>query len=149
MSTTKQLLIQELISIQNDLIHNLSTILENYKAGADIDEEDTRDPEDFSHQGEWTKASQELTTRIEHAKEDLNLIKNISLHTIETIAPNAVVKTNDLNFIVGVAVPPFTFSNEKYVGISTLAPIYQIMKGKKKGDSFAFGNHSYTIADVF
>lgn len=140
---------KELLAHQEHLIEDLTAMLDNYKSGADLDEEDVNDPEDLSHQAESTTKVYELNARIDHAKADLAFITKIPLDVMTEIGEYAVVKTNALNFIVGVAIPPFEFDNHKYVGISTKAPIYQIMKGKKKGDVFNFGKHHYEIEAVF
>lgn len=138
----------ELVLLQEHLIDDLNKMLDTYKTGLDLDEEDVFDSEDLSHQGEATAAANELKGRVGHAKEDLIFIENFALENFEEIKEHAVVKTKELNFIVGAAILPFTFRKEKYVGISLKAPIYQMMKGKKKGDVFNFGKHKYEIEEI-
>lgn len=142
---TKTEVKSELLLHQQHLIDDLSKMLDSHKEGADIDEEDTLDPDDLSHQNEATVASYELKARVEHAISDLNYIKNWNLEPSNEVNEYAIVKTQEVNFIIGIATLPFQFKAENYVGISTNAPIYQMMKGKKQGDAFNFGTYHYEI----
>lgn len=50
MNKTK--ILQQIIAEQDKTINNLSSSIEKYKMASDLDENNTLDPEDFSHQGE-------------------------------------------------------------------------------------------------
>ncbi len=139
---------EQLIAHQEKLINDLNTMLSHYKEGADLDEQDTHDPEDFSHQGEWSKASFDLTQRVKHAQDELELLKSIPLEPSDTVGQGSVVITDNMAFVIGAAIPPFTYLDKKIVGISTRAPIYAMMRGKEKGDTFTFGKVVYSIHDV-
>ncbi|WP_340075411.1 hypothetical protein [Leptobacterium sp. I13] len=144
----KEALKKTMVVIHQKHIDELENIRDSYKHGADLDEEDTRDPEDFSHQDEWTTASINLQLRIERAHEEMRLIEKFPVTPLNEVTFGAVVCTENLNFVIGTVMPVFDFDNKKFVGISENAPIYKSLKGKHIGDVFKFGDYSYTIKTI-
>lgn len=64
------------------------------------------------------------------------------------VEPGALVITNLLNFYISIPVDKIELDGSTYVGISVKAPIYAVMRDKKKGDSFSFNNTEYKIIDL-
>lgn len=86
-------------------------------------------------------------------------IVEAELMLLRTISPSApihhevhvgsVVMTNHMNFFVSVSIEEFEACGVHYFGMSTKAPIYEKMKGKRIGDTFEFNGKSYHISDLF
>ncbi len=145
---TKKALKAHLIELEQQLIEELTTMQDSYKSSMDLDEEDTLDPEDFSHQDEWGQSAHDLEVRIEKARRELKKLEKMPLDVHDTISVGSVVITQDIGFVIGVASPTFTHNGLRFVGISDQAPIYAVMKGLKAGDRFTFGNHTYKITQI-
>lgn len=64
------------------------------------------------------------------------------------VEQGAVVKTNLLNFYISIPLDKIEIDGTNYVGISVKAPIYSVMKDKKKGDTFSFNGTEYKILDL-
>jgi len=67
----------------------------------------------------------------------------------ESIESGAVVVTDQRIFFISTSVDLVEINGQSLFGISTKAPIYQTMKGKKVGDSFEFGGVRYHILDLY
>ena len=68
----------------------------------------------------------------------------------ETVGSGSLVETENNFFFIAVALGKIDIDDSKnYYSISTEAPIYNMLKGKKAGDSFSFNNLTYKIVNVF
>ena len=65
------------------------------------------------------------------------------------VESGAVVMTNHLNFFISIPIDKIEIEGVSFVGISTKAPIYSEMQGKKKGDTFKFNNMEYSILELY
>lgn len=68
---------------------------------------------------------------------------------MDHVEPGAVVVTDSLTFFISAAVDEFELDGQKIHCISTDAPIYSEMAGKKKGDHFSFRDSKYVIQDMY
>lgn len=134
--------------IQEKVILDLEQAYARDISSADIDEAETKDPEDFSHQQEWNEMARRLQLHLNKSRDDLKYIKRLPLNDLDTVGEGALVTTNKYMFFVGIATHPFKFEGKTIVGISTEAPIYMSMREKKAGDKFVFGGKTYSIVNV-
>lgn len=145
----KVLLKENLINQQELVIKELEEKINVAHSMVDIDESDTIDPEDRSHQYESGEMENLVKTQLQKAKADFETLKNLDFGTKTIVEPGAFVQTEKFNFIVGFPVVPFDFGEMHIVGISQASPIYQFMTGKKVNDSFEFGGKHYTIKAIY
>jgi hypothetical protein len=61
----------------------------------------------------------------------------------------AVVVTDKRIFFISVSSEEIEIGGNKVFGMSEKAPLYALMKGLKKGDSFQFNETKYTIEDIY
>lgn len=79
--------------------------------------------------------------------EKLERIETESLHDVVHLG--SVVVTDKFKFFVSVSIERFKCGGEDYFGVSTLAPIYKAMEGKKVGESFEVNDNRFLIKDLF
>lgn len=139
---------QKLIEIQEQIINDLKERVNAHYELVDLDDNDTLDPEDYSHQNESSDMEQLLSQQLEKAKQDLAKINSIDFSNKTKIELGSVVQTNHFSFIIGVSTLPFQIENKNFIGISTNAPIYSAMIGKKENETFTYSNNSYHIVAI-
>lgn len=84
----------------------------------------------------------------ERTKEQLKRIDVSQEHLV--VGNGSLVETEKNFFFITVALGKLDIDdNKNYYSISTDAPIYEHLKGKKAGDSFSFNNLNYTIVNVY
>lgn len=84
----------------------------------------------------------------EKTKEQLKRIDVSQEHQV--IANGSLVETESHFFFISVALGKLDLEDSKnYYSISTDAPIYSHLKGKKAGESFSFNNMNYSIISVY
>lgn len=137
-----------LVSQQEIIIKDLEEKIAFMHSMVDIDESDTIDPEDRSHQYESGEMEQLTRTQLTKAKLDLDSLNSIDFGPKTQVESGAFVQTEKFNFVIGFPVIPFDFEGMHIVGVSNASPIYPFMHGKSAGDSFEFGGNSYKIQSI-
>lgn len=133
-----------IIQKQEEVIENIEQSVLIYKADADLDEEDTMDPDDFSHQSE----SKDMQLRFEqHLKEENQKLKVLQSELEER---NSLQFIESKNYIIllGLSIPLFKY-NKSIIGISEDAPIYSSLRKLTKGDELKLGNTTEKVEDIY
>ena len=144
----KALVKEKIIELQSKVVEELQQAYSRDIVSADIDETETKDPEDFSHQGEWNEMARRLELHLQNARDSIEYLNKLSLETLTEVGEGSLVETDKFVFFVSIATHPFKIDGKTVVGISTEAPIYHAMREKQAGDSFAFGDKQYSIVSV-
>lgn len=145
----KQELKEVLIQLQKTAVKNLIEKIETTHSMVDVDEADTIDPEDLSHQSESMQSEHLFKQQLLKAQQDLDAIEQIDFSAKSSVEPGAFIKTEKFNFLVACATTPFDYNGMHITGISVESPIYKIMKGHKKGQEFSLSGNNYTILEIY
>jgi hypothetical protein len=137
-----------LIEIQNKSISSLTEKIDTTHSMVDVDEADTVDPEDLSHQSESMESEHLFRNQLSKAKADLNLIEQIDFSPKSKVEPGAFIKTEKFNFIVACATTPFDYNGMHITGISVESPIYKEMKGLESNSTFSLSGNNYKIIEI-
>lgn len=137
-----------IIEIEKEELNGLKNMLNTYSEAADLDEESTLDPEDFSQQDQSRESARSLETRVSRAKMALDSFLNLDFGAKSKVEAGALVITDSLNFFIGISATMFNFEGRKYIGLNTEAPIYSAMANSKAGDKIEFNGQKYKILDV-
>lgn len=132
-------------------IEALESVSDDFKDSADLDEEATRDLDDFSQQSEDADMQQRLQNNVNQAQQSLQWIEENSMIKNDTVSRGALVETKTKWFYFGIALPTQTIEAESkpVIGISEVAPIYPYLEGKKKGDTMEIGEEKLEILEVY
>ncbi|WP_276370789.1 hypothetical protein [Chryseolinea sp. H1M3-3] len=96
--------------------------------------------------------SNSIAEQLTFANEEMKILYDMAptignIHN--TVQLGSVVVTDKDIFFVSVSIERFKVDGLTIFGLSTQAPIYQAMEGKKKGESFSFKDEVYNIVDLF
>ena len=137
-----------IIKYQTKLIQDLEQSINQFHDNADLDEDATKDKEDFSFQDESGEMERRMKEQLGGAKLDLSLVQNISEDACDIVSTGALVETDRNTFYICIATVPFEWEGKNAMGISNKAPIFFKMKGMKAGDEFQIANIKYKILAV-
>lgn len=134
----------------------LNQQLEKYQKEIDVikealeNESGQSDNEDGG-KGEMLNEIEKYAGYIETTERTKELLKRIDVSQLHTVIGNgSLVETEKNFFFIAVALGKLEIDdNKNYYSISTDAPIYEYLKGKKAGDSFTFNNLTYSIVNVY
>jgi len=144
----KTTLKDKLIEIQKTIVNELNEKIVTTHSMVDVDESDTIDPEDLSHQTESMLTEQLFKVKLQKAENDLRLLDQINFDSKTMVEPGAFIKTEMFHFVIATATIPFDLDGMHIIGLSSESPIYLEMKGLLKGDKFNFSDKSYTILEI-
>lgn len=132
------------IQKQEEIIENIEKSILIYKTDADLDEEDTIDPEDFSHQSESKEMQLRFEQHLKDEKQKLIVLQN----ELEGKNSLQIIESENYIILLGLSIP--LFKNDKsIIGISEVAPIYNSLLKLSKGDKLKLGSASEKIEDIY
>ena len=129
-------------------VRELSESLEGYRASSDLDENDTKDMEDFSQQSEQKEMQYRMQIQLDQAEGALARLREFSGESLDEAKTGALVETDQNWFYLGISFPGVQIDGKEVLGLSNESPAFIAMHGKKKGDSFSIGNTVYKIKGV-
>lgn len=144
----KENLIQQLIEEQEQVIIDIEAALDQRHEAADIDEEDTRDDDDFAQQELNKDFARKFVEQLEIAQVELSELKKYKYSKNDSITKGALVETDKLYIVVGPSVQNSQFNNKKVVCMSDQAPAYKENEGKTGKDKLKLGTNQVKIISI-
>ncbi len=137
-----------LIAQQQTIIDNLKESVQRYQIASDLDEEATRDPEDYSRQTEAKDMQLRFEKLLREATTDLKFLESEKEASHETIEKGALFRTNHNWFFVGVSLPQTKIGQELVVSFSDQAPIFKSFAKATLGASVEIGAVQHRIEQI-
>ncbi|MDO5616205.1 MAG: hypothetical protein Q4G16_08445 [Cruoricaptor ignavus] len=137
-----------IIEEQERVISNLQHSVERYKIASDLDEDDTSDPDDLARQTEAKDMQLRYEKMLHKEKQDLAFVLAEKNKTYTEIEMGALVETDKNYFFMAVPLPKFVIDGKDIFCISSEAPIFSKLKGKKIGDKIEVGNNILEIKNI-
>lgn len=116
-----------------------------------LEGENSPSEEDDGGKGEMLNELEKYARYVESSEKTKEQLKRIDVSQEHKVVTNgSLVETENNFFFITVALGKLNIDdNKNYYSISTDAPIYAYLKGKKAGDSFEFNNLTYKIVNVY
>lgn len=145
----KTAVIEQLIELQETVIKDIKTAMNERNTAADLDEDSTRDADDFAQQEINKDFARKFVEQLEIAEEELKDLKHFKFQKNEIVEPGALIETEDFYILVGASVLNSTFNNKKVVCMSENAPAFELNKGKKANEELQLGNNKKEILGIY
>ncbi|NNC70337.1 MAG: hypothetical protein HKN90_05890 [Flavobacteriaceae bacterium] len=144
----KQAIIKRIMEEQEGIIKSLDKVIKLYKTTADIDEDNTLDPEDYSHQAEAQEMRLRYEQRLKGEQQKLSFLES-SLHiTTDIVKSGALIETDLYYFFIGLSIHPIKMDAKQILCVSEKAPVAQQLMGKQVGDFVTIGDKEIEIKDI-
>lgn len=104
--------------------------------------------DDISQKDQSTDIANDLQAHAAILADKINTVESFKNISRADCGPGALVETDDMYLLIGVALPPLHVNNKKVAGVTEDARIYSSLLGKSKGDSIQLGDKSYTVLSV-
>lgn len=144
----KQKIKKALIEQEQKHINLSVTDYENFLNDSTPKRGEVNDPDDHSHLNQSLDVAKKIDTVIHEHVHHLETIESLDFEQKTSVEPGAIVSVNGRCMIIGISKPQFEIEGRKFIGISTDAPIYDSLKGKKTGDEFIFNQRKFTIEAI-
>ncbi len=144
----KAKILQACISIQNQTIDHLKSVVEeNQKSaneyGAPKDRYD-------SFRTQLLAKRDMFALQLTKANEQFEILNRIPVEKhYEKVEFGAIVITEKQTMFISAGIGKVTVDDEIYYAISPAVPVYKAMEGKKAGEEFQFNGSNMKILDIF
>lgn len=145
---SKESVLAACISKQEELINNFESRVNEMKADAYGHNQSASQSENRT--AGKVELLSTLQSELGFAQMEMGYLKSLKTdHVNEVVEPGAVVVTNQRTFFIAVSSEQIEIDGQEIFGISTKAPLYQVMVGQKKGGTFAYNGTEYKIEDLY
>jgi len=136
----------QLLNLQLEKYHNEIKMIKNA-----LESDDAQSEEADTGKSEMLNEIEKFATYLESTENLKAQLKRVDIsQTTEIVGKGSLVETENNFFFVAVALGKIDIDDSKnYYSISTEAPIYTMLKGKRAGERFSFNNLTYSIVNVF
>jgi hypothetical protein len=120
----------------------------DYLSGAAQDGSMQSDHDDVSHRVSNGELAEAFECPLHTHAEALEALQRMDFGPKVDVREGALVRFGGQWFVVAIPTYEFTCNSVRYIGISTRAPIFGVMQGKRAGDIFDFRGRCIRIEDV-
>ena len=145
----KTTIVNKLIEEQKGIIKSLEKMIQLYKTTSDIDEDDTIDPEDFSHQAEAQEMQLHHEQRLIGEKNKLRFLESSLQLDADYAKSGALLETETYYIFIGLAMHPIKMPNKEILCISEKAPLAKELLGKRTGENITIANKELEITAIY
>lgn len=138
-------IISAIIEEQQKVINSLKSSAERYKSEADLDEDQTQDPEDYSRQNEAKDMQLRYEKLLLTAQKNWNILEKAKSENYTEIEIGTLIETDKNYIFVGISLPVFKYEGKDVISVSEEAPVFQNLKSKTLGDTLELGNNNFKI----
>lgn len=136
-------MVNERIDQYNEKMNDISGQNEENKFHPDFDQ--------YGNKGEMLTEYEKNAVFLDRVRNMKETLANLDMdHRSEVVRPGSVVETKNAYYFIAVALGELELdSGSKVFAISTDAPLYKKLEGKKAGDSFSFNDEEVEIVEVW
>ena len=138
-------IISAIIEEQQKVINGLKSSAERYKSEADLDEDQSQDPEDYSRQNEAKDMQLRYEKLLLTAQKNWNILEKAKSENYTEIEIGTLIETDKNYIFVGISLPVFKYEGKDVISVSEEAPVFQTLKSKTLGDTLELGNNNFKI----
>jgi hypothetical protein len=131
--------------------HELESALEKYfeyVASARLDRSEPIENDEQAQAEIASDLSESLDDNVHDHSDKISKLKTIDFGPKVKVEEGAIVGFGGRHFVIAVSTGKFSCDGNEVMGISTQAPIYAEIEGKRAGDSFTFNGRELVIEDV-
>lgn len=149
--TFKKRVLQRAKEEQQKLIEDFMHQIKDLQHSDEITDDDQLDEQQQSLDSNNSDLISAISDELNFANEEMELLNKMQVgnKVADFVTIGAVVKTDSMTFYPSVSIEKFVVNGEELFGLSLKAPIYEEMKGKKKGETFQYKGTEYTIQELF
>jgi soluble cytochrome b562 len=134
---------------QKEVIEDLQEAIDRRQEAVERNDSDMRDYFESTRE-EILEYVEHLYHQLDIARKEFDLLNRLRIEKLhDSVSIGSVVETDIKRFYISVGLEEFEVEGTEFFGLSTRAPIYSAMIGKKKGDTFNFRGEDHEIKDLY
>lgn len=122
---------------------------ERFLSAARLDRTETIESDEQSQAEAAADLAEAFDDREHEAEAKIAALNALDFGPKDKVEPGAVVRFGERFLVIGVSTAEFECQGQKFIGISTAAPIYEALEGKAQGDDCAFRGRNMHLHEVY
>lgn len=144
----KEAIKQTMLSLEAEQLKSARHEYADYVTSARLDRSEPVDIDEQSQAELASDLSEALDATVHDHSDKIEVLKAIDFGSKSTVGEGAIVKVGGRRFVVAVSTVRFSCGGEEFMGISTRAPIYSELEGKRAGDKVIINGRELVIEEV-
>ena len=144
----KNIIKETMLSLQGAVLQSARDKYFDYVADARLDRSEPIESDEQAQAEIASDLSEALDDTLHDRTDKLDRLKEVDFGPKSTVTEGALVRLSGRYFVVAVSTSKFTCEGREVMGISTLAPIFQAIKGARAGETVEFNGRKLVIEDV-
>lgn len=137
-----------MLSLEEDALKAARETYLAYVADARLDRSEPIESDEQAQAEIASDLSEAFDQPIHTHEEKIQKLKTIDFGPKSEVSEGAIVNINGCYFVIAVSTARFNCEGTELMGISTAAPIYAAMEGKRPGETCTFNGRSLVLEEV-
>lgn len=148
MNWNKEHIQETMLSLETEAFNSARENYLDYVATARVDRTEPIENDELAQAEVASDFAEALDDTLDDYNEKLEKLRTIDFGAKSAVHEGAVVKMSGRYFVIAVSTGKFTCRGREFMGISTMAPIFEAIEGARAGDTVQFNDRDILVEEV-
>ena len=144
----KNIIKETMLSLEGAALQSAREAYFDYVATARLDRSEPIESDEHAQAEIASDLSEALDDTLHDHTDKLDKLRKVDFGPKSTVTEGALVRLSGRYFVIAVSTSKFTCDGRDVMGISTMAPIFEAIKGARAGETVEFNGRKLVIEDV-
>lgn len=144
----KNIIKETMLSLEGAVLQSAREKYFDYVAHARLDRSEPIEDDEQAQAEIASDLSEALDDTLHDHTDKLDKLRQVDFGPKSTVTEGALVRLSGRYFVIAVSTSKFTCDGRDVMGISTMAPIFEAIKGARAGETVEFNGRKLVIEDV-
>ena len=144
----KNIIKETMLSLEGAALQSARETYFDYVATARLDRSEPIESDEHAQAEIASDLSEALDDTLHDHTDKLDKLRQVDFGPKSTVTEGALVRLSGRYFVIAVSTSKFTCDGRDVMGISTMAPIFEAIKGARAGETVEFNGRKLVIEDV-
>ena len=144
----KNIIKETMLSLEDAALQSTREKYFDYVADARLDRSEPIESDEHAQAEIASDLSEALDDTLHDHTDKLDKLRQVDFGPKSIVTEGALVRLSGRYFVIAVSTSKFTCDGRDIMGISTMAPIFEAIKGARAGETVEFNGRKLVIEDV-
>jgi len=144
----KNIIKETMLSLEGAALQSAREKYFDYVADARLDRSEPIESDQQAQAEIASELSEALDDTLHDHTDKLDKLRGVDFGPKSAVTEGALVRLSGRYFVIAVSTGKFTCDGREVMGISTMAPIFEAIKGARAGETVEFNGRKLVIEDV-
>jgi transcription elongation GreA/GreB family factor len=144
----KNIIKETMLSLEGEALQSARDKYFDYVADARLDRSEPIEDDEQAQAEIASDLSEALDDTLHDQTDKLDKLREVDFGPKSTVTEGALVRLSGRYFVIAVSTSKFICDGREVMGISTMAPIFEAIKGARVGETVEFNGRKFVVEDV-